>query len=192
LKGYVWMRTFIAIDIGEEVAANIGGLQNEICGYLDPKQDGIKWVDPELIHLTLKFLGEVDDDQIAKICTVAERVAAGFDRFSVEVEKVSSFGRPPRVLWIGMKEGDLMCRLQADIDARLAQMGFEIDEKKFVPHLTLCRVKDFGVGKELKRIIPGFKGFSAGKINVKSISVYKSELTKTGPQYTLLSNYELA
>ena len=89
------------------------------------------------------------------------------------------------------QESDVLSRLQAGIDGRLAEIGFEADEKRFVPHLTLCRVKDFAVGKQLKRIIPAFEGFSAGKIQVKSICVYKSELTKTGPEYTLLSRNDL-
>ena len=186
------MRTFIAIDIGETVAANIGGLQNEIRGFLDPKQEGIKWVDPELTHLTLKFLGDVEEDQIAGITEIVARTAENFKKFSIEVKKVSSFGRPPRVVWIGINVSDILCRLQSRLDSRLTKAGFEADEKKFVGHLTLCRVKDFAVGKQLKRIIPGFEGFSAGKIHVKSICVYKSELTKTGPEYTLLASYNLA
>ena len=185
------MRTFIAIDIGEKVAASIGGLQDEIRGLFGEKRRGVKWVDPGLIHLTLKFLGEVDDDQIVEVCKVVGDVTAGFGYFDVEVEKVGSFGRPPRVIWIGTEESEQLCKLQADLDAGLAEIGFAPDEKKFVPHLTLCRVKDFAAGRRLGRIIGGYDAFSAGKIHVKSVCVYKSELTKTGPEYTLLANYNL-
>ncbi|MBW8014567.1 MAG: RNA 2',3'-cyclic phosphodiesterase [Planctomycetes bacterium] len=185
------MRTFIAIDIGETVAANIGGLQDELRGFFGQGRRGVKWVDPGLIHLTLKFLGEVDDDQIVEVCKVVEDVTTGFGEFCVEVEKVGSFGRPPRVIWIGTQESEALCRLWAGLDARLAEIGFAPDEKMFVPHLTLCRVKDFAAGRRFGRIIGGFDDFSAGKIDVKSVCVYKSELTKTGPEYTLLSYYNL-
>jgi 2'-5' RNA ligase len=186
------MRTFIAIEIGEKVAANIGGLQGEISDCLVGKDHGIKWVDPGLIHLTLKFLGDVEEDQIAGITEIAAQIAMNFKKFSIEVKKVSSFGRPPRVVWIGIKVSDLLCLLQSRLDSRFTKAGFEPDEKKFVGHLTLCRVKNPATGKKIKRIIKAFEGFSAGKIQVKSICVYKSELTKTGPEYTLISRNELA
>lgn len=186
------MRTFIAIDIGQKVAANIGGLQGDLRGFYGEKRRGVKWVDPDLIHLTLKFLGEVDDDQIVEVCKVVEDVTAGFGYFDVEVEKVGSFGRPPRVIWIGMRESEGLSRLWADLDGRLAEIGFDADEKRFVPHLTLCRVKDFAAGRRLGRIIDGYDDFSAGKIHVESVCVYKSELTKTGPEYTQLARYNLA
>ncbi|MCF7955634.1 MAG: RNA 2',3'-cyclic phosphodiesterase [Phycisphaerae bacterium] len=186
------MRTFIAIDIGEKVAANIGVLQGEINDCLAGNHPGIKWVDPGLIHLTLKFLGDVDENQIAGITEIVAGTAEKFKKFAIEVEKVNSFGRPPRVVWIGIKESDILCRLQSRLDSRLTKAGFEADEKKFVGHLTLCRVKNPATGKQIKRIIKAFEGFSAGKIHVKSICVYKSELTKTGPEYTLLSRNDLA
>lgn len=185
------MRTFIAIDIGEKVTAAIGGLQDEIRGFFGDTRRGVKWVDPDLIHLTLKFLGEIDDEQVVEVCKAVEEVSAGFGEFDVAVEKVGSFGRPARVVWIGTEESEQLCRLQGDLDARLAEIGFSPDEKKFVPHLTLCRVKDFAAGRRLGRIIDGFDDFCAGKIHVKSVCVYKSELTKTGPEYTLLACYNL-
>jgi len=185
------MRTFIAIDIGEKVAASIGGLQDELRGFYGEKRRGVKWVDPGLIHLTLKFLGEINDLQVVEVCRVVAETAAEFREFSVKVEKVGSFGRPARVVWIGTEESDQLSSLQADLDARLAEIGFSPDEKKFVPHLTLCRVKDFAAGRRLGRIIEGYNDFFAGKIHVKSVCVYKSELTKTGPEYTLLSKSEL-
>jgi 2'-5' RNA ligase len=159
---------------------------------LGPRQEGVKWVDPELIHLTLKFLGDVDEDQIAGITEMVAQTAEKFEKFSIKVEKVSSFGRPPRVVWIGIKESGILCRLQSMLDSRLTKAGFEADEKKFIGHLTLCRVKNPATGKQIKRIIKAFEDFSAGKINVKSVCVYKSELTKTGPEYTLLARYNLA
>lgn len=186
------MRCFIAVDIGDDVAVNIGGLQDEIRGVLGEKVRGVKWVDPGLIHLTLKFLGEVGDDEIVEVCRIAGEVASEFERFSVEVKKVGSFGRPPRVVWIGTEENDTLGQLQRSLDTQLAEMGFEADEKKFIAHLTLCRVKNPMDGKHLKRIISGFDDYSAGKIDVKAICVYKSELTNTGPEYTLLSRNELA
>jgi len=185
------MRVFIAVDIGEAVAASLGGLQDEIRGLFGDRRRGVKWVDPDLIHLTLKFLGEINDEQVVEVCKVVEDVTGQFSEFDVSVEKVGSFGRPARVVWIGTEESEQLCRLQGDLDTRFAEIGFAPDEKKFVPHLTLCRVKDFGAGRRLGRIIDGYDDFSAGKIHVKSVCVYKSELTKAGPEYTLLSRNEL-
>ena len=186
------MRVFIAVDVGEKVARAIGGVQGEIRGVFGEERRGVTWVDVGNIHLTLKFLGEISDEQVVEVCRVVKEAAGEFSVFHVNVEKVGSFGRPARVLWIGTEESERLTRLQGEIDARLAEIGFSPDEKRFVPHLTLCRVKQFSAGRRLGRIIGKYEGFSAGKIKVKSVCVYKSELTKRGAEYTLLSRCELA
>lgn len=184
------MRCFIAIDIGSEIERRIGCLEDELRGLFG-EDKGVKWVDPGLIHLTLKFLGDVGDDQIVDVCRIAGEVANRNEKFGVEVKKVGSFGKPPRVVWVGVDDNPSLSDLAEDLNLSLAEGGWAKDEKKFTGHLTLCRVKNFSAGRRLGRLIAGFKDLSLGRLKVDSICVYKSDLTKTGPVYTLLSKHAL-
>jgi len=184
------MRCFIAIDISSQILRRIGRLQDELVSLFGDER-GVKWVDPSLIHLTLKFLGDVSDDRIADVCAIASQVAQRNPEFNFEVKKVGSFGRPPRVIWVGADSCQALADLAGDLNLSLADAGWARDEKKITGHLTLCRIKNFRAGRRLGRLIADFKDFSAGTLKVDSICVYKSDLTKTGPVYTLLSKHGL-
>ncbi len=88
------MRCFIAVDINEDIRGRVGELGNILRGDLGSEDGGIKWVDPERMHLTLKFLGEVKDSDLMEVCRIVESVAVEYNSFSVEVCKVGVFGRP--------------------------------------------------------------------------------------------------
>ena len=135
------MRCFIAVDIDEAVRDDIGRMQDEIRQKADLKRSEAKWVEPENMHLTLKFLGEVRDQEIAEVCRIVSETAADHGRFSLEVEGVGTFGRPARVVWAGVGEEADLNALQKDLDGRLADAGWPKDAREFAAHLTLCRVK---------------------------------------------------
>jgi 2'-5' RNA ligase len=181
------MRCFIAIDIDETVRGDIAQLQETLQPQADIKRSEAKWVEPENIHLTLKFLGEVRDQDITEVCRIVNDTAAEHAPFAVEVEGVGTFGRPARVVWAGVSEAQELVVLQKDLDERLAEAGWHKDEKKFSAHLTLCRIKSARAGKVLQHAVEGQATKRLGTVFVDSICVYRSDLTSTGPVYTLIS-----
>lgn len=185
------MRCFIAIDINKEVRNGIEDLQRDLQHEAGAEGFNAKWVDPENIHLTLKFLGEVKDRDIIEVCRIVEDVALGHERFFMNVEKIGTFGRPARVLWVGVDDADELGKLQGDLDGRLAAAGWPKDRKGFSGHLTLCRVKNFQTGECLEKIIKDYDEVKLGSVLVDSVYVYRSDLTSEGPEYTVISRSSL-
>ncbi len=181
------MRCFIAIDIDEGIRNQIDRLQRELQQKTGLTRPDVKWVDPALIHLTLKFLGEVRDAEVTKVCKIAESVAANHKGFSVNVGKVGSFGSTARVLWVGIDKSDALLGLQKDLDEQLSQAGWPGDKKQFAGHLTLCRIKKPQAGRKLQDLIKDYRDMNLGSFGADSICVYKSELTSSGPIYTVVS-----
>ena len=107
------MRCFIAIDIDKKTRAALGDLQQQIKNKTGIKKSDAKWVKPDATHLTLKFLGEVKDQEVIRLCDIVKAVAAGHKGFELDIEKLGCFGgRRPKVLWVGTGEGsDDLCRL---------------------------------------------------------------------------------
>lgn len=181
------MRCFIAIDIDQPLRREIARLQDDLRRQVDVKSSEAKWVEPDNIHLTLKFLGEVRDREITDVCRLLEQTAADHPPFSLDVQGVGTFGRPARVLWIGIAPHDALAALQQDLDQRLADAGWPKDEKKFSAHLTLCRIKSPRAAKAIQNAARDRAAQQLGSVSVDSVCVYKSDLTSTGPLYTLIS-----
>jgi len=187
------MRVFIAIDIDEQIRKALDSLQNELRSKVDIKKSDVKWVRPEAIHLTLKFLGEINDQQVVDVCNITRDVARRHKSFELDVESVGYFGgRSARVLWVGAgQNSDNLLQLQNNLDEQLALAGWPKETRKFAGHLTLCRVRNSKAGVKLAQATEGYKDFKLGTISADSISVYQSQLTPTGPIYTVLGNYGL-
>ena len=187
------MRCFIAIDIPEDIRADLADLQKNLAGRVDIRQGDVKWVEPEDMHLTLKFLGEVPDSQVAEVCNIVKDVAARHQRFELEVKEVGSFGgRSARVLWVGAGlDCPELLQLQADLEERLAQAGWPKEGRQFSDHLTLCRIRNSKAGEKLGELTGKYKDFDLGTVRADSVCVYESQLRPEGPLYTRLGNYEL-
>jgi 2'-5' RNA ligase len=185
------MRCFIAIDIDEGIRNQIDRLQDELQQKTGLTRPDVKWAEPALIHLTLKFLGEVRDADITKVCKIAAGVAANHKGFWIDVAGVGSFGPTARVLWVGIDRNDALLTLQKDLDEQLSAAGWPGDKKQFAGHLTLGRIKKPQAGRILKEFIKDYSDFNLGSLAVDSICVYKSELTSSGPIYTVVSRNSL-
>ena len=187
------MRCFIAIDIDDNIRAEVGNLQQRLQNKADIKKSDAKWVRPEAMHLTLKFLGEVKDQKIAEVCNIVKGVATRHKSFELDIEQLGYFGgKRPKVLWIGTGEGGDDLRLLAkELEQQLALAGWPEDTRDFSGHLTLCRIRNPIAGIELVKISEQYKDLKLGTISADSVSVYQSQLTPTGPIYTLLGNYKL-
>jgi 2'-5' RNA ligase len=185
------MRLFIAIDIDAPVLASVVKLQRQIKDKMK-NGNGLKWVVPQLMHLTLKFLGEVDESRIEEITDAIAIVCLEKKIFEFELSVIGTFGRPAKVLWLGSAEQSAeLAALAAAIEQGLSELGFEKETRPFSAHLTLARIKDSGVDKNLRRIVNDFEKIEPMPIKVDSVCLYKSQLTSDGPVYTLLRKIEL-
>jgi RNA 2',3'-cyclic 3'-phosphodiesterase len=187
------MRVFVAIDIDKQTRESIGKLSSALQERAHLHKGDAKWVDPDVMHLTLKFLGEIPDEQVADVCRVVESVAANHKRFDLDFEKVGSFGgKSANVLWVGAGEGaQQLVELANDIDRYLGDAGWPTETRKFEGHLTLCRVRNFIAGKKLVKLSEDYADFVAPVTSVDSVVVYQSDLTPKGPVYAALGTYKL-
>jgi 2'-5' RNA ligase len=187
------MRCFIAIDISDNIRKSLAKLQNELRGGADVHKGDVKWVEPESIHLTLKFLGEIKDEQVVEVCNITKDVAGRHRSFEIEVEQVGHFGgASAKVLWVGAGQNcNELLELQQDLEEQLDLAGWPKEGRKFSAHLTLCRVRNSKAGTKLAQLIRPYKDFYLGTIQADSVCVYQSELTPKGPIYTVLGNYRL-
>jgi 2'-5' RNA ligase len=187
------MRLFIAIDIDEKNKAALSDLQTQLRSKADVKKGDVKWVSVGNIHLTLKFLGEVEEDKLPEICMITEDVASSHEPFDLSIESVGHFGgKSATVLWVGTGEGTQeLLQLQKDLETGLASAGWPAEERLFSGHLTLARIKNPKAGFKIPQLAQQYKNFELGVLSVDSINVYKSQLTPDGPVYTLLGNYKL-
>jgi 2'-5' RNA ligase len=188
------VRIFIAIDIDDKIRKAIADLQKQIASKVDVKKGDLKWVEPNNIHLTLKFLGEISDEQLAEVSEITKTVASAHNKFTLDIESVGSFGgRSAKVVWVGAGKGtDALLALQKDLDDLLAQAGFPKEEREFSAHLTLCRVVSQRAGFKLAETATQFEHFKLGTVHADALCFYQSQLTPQGPIYTLLQSFRLA
>lgn len=187
------MRCFIAIDIDEQIRKDLGDLQKKLQGKLDIRKGDVKWVDPKITHLTLKFLGEMKDEQTVDVCNITKEVAGRHKRFDMDIGTVGCFGgRSARVLWVGAGQGcENLLQLHADLEEQLDKAGWPKENRKFSAHLTLCRIRNSKAGLKISQLAREYTDFTLGAMPADSITVYQSQLTPQGPVYTILGNYEL-
>jgi len=188
------IRSFIAIELPEEVKTGLNRLQTEL---KLPRHNFVKWVAPESIHITLKFLGNISPQKVTEITKVMEQASQGISPFQLEIHEVGAFPnmRQPRVLWLGIRgEIDKLVAWQQRIDSGLVPLGFAKETRPFTPHLTLARLRegvspgdrrDFG---ELVMKTPTEVNY---RINVTRLSLMKSQLLPGGAVYSRLAEVKL-
>ncbi|MBN1974371.1 MAG: RNA 2',3'-cyclic phosphodiesterase [Sedimentisphaerales bacterium] len=187
------MRVFIAIEIDKVIKDDLADLQREILGKTDLHKGDAKWVDPEDMHLTLKFLGEINDAQLVNVCNITKEVTTKYKCFDIEIAGVGSFGgQSARVLWVGAgQDNENLLKLQEDLETQLAFAGWPEENRKFEGHLTLCRIKNFNAGIKLAQLAKEYEKYSLDVVPVEAVCIFQSELTPKGPVYTLLGKYNL-
>lgn len=155
---------------------------------LDRGWKEVSWVRPASIHLTLKFLGEVDPSKIDAIGEELKKAAEGIGPFTVSVEGVGGFPnlKTPRVIWVGIREGPELSKLHGNIDERLSLLGFEKDDRPFQPHLTLCRIRSLAEAKGLGKAAGELKTGISMDFRAASFMLFKSVLSPKGAEHTEL------
>ncbi len=154
----------------------------------------ISWVRPENMHLSLKFLGDTPSYKIAEIIEVLARISKQYQAFQLDFNQIGSFGsrNNPRVLWLGCDEfPNQLPQMVKDVMQQLEQLGFEADERAFVPHLTLARIKYLQDPSNFQRIIRQIPKQSYLKQAIDSFSLYESFLQKSGPIYKVIHEFPL-
>lgn len=183
-----YFRTFIALEITENIKELLAGVQQKIGSEIG----GIKWGKPKSMHLTLKFLGLTPEDKIEDVSGVLENIAGGLSRFNVSVSGLGTFpsSNNPKVLWAGLKADDSLYKLQKDIDNSLEPFGFVRGKRPFSPHLTIGRVRDGRVKKNLRAVFEQIR-IEPGSFEAENVTFYKSDLMPEGPVYTVLKSIKL-
>jgi len=183
------IRSFIAIELPSELKLELGRLEDQL---KSGKQSWVKWVDPDSIHLTLKFLGNIAVDRIDEITRAVEEAAQEVPPLHLEVKGLGVFPNFKRVqvVWVGVGgEVAELGVLYQRIESNLARLGFIPELRPFTSHLTLARVRQQASLDERQRfgqLIAG-TSFEAGAINVDAISLMRSQLTREGAIYNRIS-----
>lgn len=187
------MRCFVAIDLDEQIKADLTDLQDRIKRDVASPMRGCTWVRPEAMHLTLKFVGDIPDVRSVELCRVTEGVTRRHAPFSIDVACLGHFGgRCAKVLWVGAGwASQALSVLQADLAERLDEAGWPQEARRFRAHLTLCRIRNPKWGFELAKVGRKYENVALGRMPVASVTVYQSQLGSEGARYTPLACYDL-
>ena len=183
------LRAFIAVEIPSALQNTI---QNSTSTLRQSLGDEIvRWVPPQNIHLTLKFLGDISTSNLDLIKQMLIAETAQQKCFEMQIEDIGSFPNPkrPRVLWVGLRAPAALESIQRAIVSACARLGYPSDEKNFSPHLTIGRVKQNLTFVEIQRIrfaLEAMKIHSLGIAKVDAIHLFKSDLHPNGSVYTKL------
>lgn len=180
------MRLFVSIELPDNLKNQIKKIIEEL-KKCDPK---VKWVGTENLHITLKFIGEVkEEEKINKITQKLEDSVKGQGPFTASFSRLGTFpeGKNPRVIWLGIEQGkDEISSIVSNIDTLLADLGIEREKREFTAHLTLGRTKEKRANKLLVDKIEKFNLPDLGEIKVEKIHLMQSKLTPKGPIYSIL------
>ncbi len=185
------LRLFIALPLTSELRRRL----EVITESLSEKISGVRWSKTENIHLTLKFLGDIEEKKVSAIKQVLQKVAARHGPFELNVGELGVFPgfRKPRVIWAGVREeGESLKLLVQDLEQSLARMGFKREKREYSPHLTLGRVKVTHAPPELREIFSSRGAESLGRLRMDVILLIKSTLTGEGPVYEIISRKKLS
>jgi len=183
------IRAFIAVTLEPKVIEKIAGASTQ----LKPEITGVRWVAPGNFHLTLKFLGGIDEAMAAPIeARLCEQLSL-FPRFTINAKGLGVFPSPkrPRVLWVGLT-GDRLIALASRVESALQQLGFPPETREFMPHLTIGRWRQTALtSKSLNRQLENWRACDFGISRVENVSLIQSVLKSEGASYNRLATVPL-
>jgi len=194
------LRTFIAVELARPQKDRLLAVQEYLTATLasPPRKggQGVKWVEEENLHVTLLFLGEVDDRELVRVCQAVSGCCAEHACFTLTLSGISGFPNPrrPRVIYAGIEEGaEELKALHADLEPPLLELGcYRREDRPYTPHVTLGRARSEGGGDTLATALARYSDWQGGTTDVRQVLVMSSELTRDGPSYTVLSRGKLA
>lgn len=187
------VRAFIGVDLSTALRSHVADLLTRLQKGTHFTGARPLWVRPESLHLTLKFLGEIDDLTRARIVTALRPVAGRHAPHGVHAKGLGVFPSPraPRVLWLGVRRADALLALQTDIERTLVAIGFEPEDRPFSPHLTLARLKSHFRAQAFMDVIQSHARWDLGLWGIGEFLLFQSTLHPSGPVYTALHRFPL-
>ena len=169
------MRAFIAVELSDEVRQRLSGFASALA------MDGVAPVEAQNLHITLFFLGEIDDRTKGKVISAMARVSSA--PFELHVAGTGVFPNPNfiRVAWAGCESSELE-KIYAQLAPEMRRLRYEVEE--FRPHVTVARVKSPGAKEKVRDVLKSFEAADFGRCGIKSIVLKKSVLTPKGPVYS--------
>jgi 2'-5' RNA ligase len=189
------MRVFVAVDVGDAVRREVTRVVTTLTGKLEAVKTPPKvvWVKPASLHVTIKFIGEVEEAEVARLQELLAPPIA-IAPFDIQWRGIGAFpsSRHPRALWLGVINGAApLARIEAEVSRRLAgAAAVELDDRALLPHLTLGRIKMAGAGVDWPMLLQSVEVKGAAS-HVDRVTLYRSELSRGGPHYTGLASAPL-
>jgi 2'-5' RNA ligase len=180
------VRLFIAIEVPGEIRNALAAFLKEL-QEIAPKA---KWVRPENLHMTLKFLGETHGAKLSQLEGSLKTIRSP-ESVSLEVRGLGFFPneKRPRVLWAGVESTANLRPLAGDIDRSVHQLGFPLEQRPFTPHLTLARFNPPGLPPNLGKTVEQHASCGFGSFTAHQFHLIQSELKATGAEYTTLESF---
>jgi RNA 2',3'-cyclic 3'-phosphodiesterase len=188
------VRLFVALEIRSAVRDNLAALIDQL-READARgwQHRPRWVRPENLHVTLKFIGHIDD---AKLDSIRVALAEVHSKSAVDIEfhAIGFFpgDKRPRVLWTGIKGSSSLVSLAHDIDRRLELLGIPCETREFTPHLTLARFDPPGISEKLRAAVQATADRTFGALRTGEFHLIESKLKRAGAEYTTLQTFRFA
>jgi len=180
--------TGIKLDLTDELS----GYRSQLIESL--RQSIITWVDPEKLHITLHFFGDVDESEVAHITELHKKAASVIRPFEIDYERTGFFGqgRQPKIIWFGFQSSGELDLLHGSLVKELEAGGYHSDRKNFHPHLTLGRVKNMKDTDHFRKCLDRInQQKSHSSFRIKTFMLIKSILKQSGPEYTTLEEFKL-
>ncbi len=180
-------RGFISVDIGDALKVE------ELINQLESVDADLKFVETENIHLTLKFLGDTNDDLVTKIKGVMEESVKGIGPFTIKFKGAGVFPSPKylRVVWVGIEDPSKLETIAKSLDEKLVPLGFRRDEHGFSPHVTIARVKSAKNKDKVNAIVDKNANYEYNDFKVTELKLKKSVLSPKGPTYSTIETVKL-
>lgn len=185
------LRAFVAVEIDQGIKKRLADLQE----ILKEAEGGVRWVEVENIHITLKFLGHIDEANLSAVKDIVKIAITGVSPFCIEFKGVGAFPRPerPRVLTVTVKDtSGSLSRINAGLEEEFfGKLGIEKEDRRYSPHLTLGRIKFAKNVTPLVRLMARHSADDFGVEQVESVVLMQSQLSPEGPIYTQLEKFYL-
>jgi 2'-5' RNA ligase len=188
------VRLFVALEIPSAVRENLATFMKEMRELEAPApKRRARWVRPENLHVTLKFIGEVEPAKLDALCAELANVRSD-EPVHLRFRGVGFFPneKRTRVLWIGIEASSNLSALAAEIDQRLAKVGIPAEKKPFTPHLTLARFEPPGISEKLRTAIQQRSAVDFGELRTSEFHLIQSKLKPGGAEYTTLRSFRFA
>ncbi|HLF17339.1 MAG TPA: RNA 2',3'-cyclic phosphodiesterase [Candidatus Omnitrophota bacterium] len=178
------IRAFIAVDLDKPIKNLIADIQN----HLSESECLVKWVAPQSAHITLKFLGDIEEQTIPAIKEYLEKASSSIVPTHFDAIRVGAFPNTdfPRIIWLGIEEDGTISQLAEKIEQALVPLGFAKEDRKFTPHITIGRLSSTKNSRKLSQLLQDFPTLKPIKQPFDHVSLYQSTLTSQGPIYERL------